>query len=719
MSTISTPMWERWHLFSVIESVTLCEGTCARWIIDATSLLLIREWASEGIPSKQLTCMRDRYAPAIAIPQPASTNGINSCCPILRQDWRRICFSPTNPPSWEPCKKLWVFMVNDKATQRMRGHCFFVRKKQFPSLAYQNDCRHLHPLISISQSSTWSKWKYNTRSDTAASGMLTNTDQMPSRTLHLQTHPLPARNREELQQQQCQSQQGERVRRPGLQFGRYCLSAVALLWACYPVSLLLQQPSLDSSHPHLTRPPREAFETHLHHVLHTRSGCRSCAPRRSGESAPVLSGHASWVSFCLITVKQRRIHPSFSSYDPPAVIEDDRRNRYPLSIMSPLLSRCSAAIFMMIFSRSCACACMRGLLDHVDTTKWFVDMHSGLEPRRPAIKPAQASAILFSPRAQCSQCKFQSAQWECHVAQQNGARVRVLRPLLFAQLLSTALWLGAPNGSDSKWLPFVKCFSRYSGATGTIKMSLRVLVGCKRVIDYAVKVRVRPDKLGVVTDGVKHSMNPFDEIALEQAIQLKDKSLASEVIAASIGPSESSQTLRTALGMGADRGILVESNQPLEPLAVSKILAKIVERENVNLVILGKQAIDDDCNQTGQMLAALLGWPQGTFASKVDVDGNHVKVVREIDGGLETVKLFLTSCSDRWPPAEHTTIRHTSKHHEGEEEASCEGDGGWSGHWRCPAIGSSAGVDPPVRRAGSKVEDVADLVSKLKAAGAL
>ncbi|KAJ8289195.1 hypothetical protein COCON_G00018540 [Conger conger] len=173
----------------------------------------------------------------------------------------------------------------------------------------------------------------------------------------------------------------------------------------------------------------------------------------------------------------------------------------------------------------------------------------------------------------------------------------------------------------------------------------RVLVGVKRVIDYAVKIRVKPDRSGVVTDGVKHSMNPFCEIAVEEAVKLKEKKVIKEVVAVSCGPQQVQETIRTALAMGADRGIHVEVSgkdyEALGPLQVSKIMAALAKKEEAKMVILGKQAIDDDCNQTGQMTAALLDWPQGTFASEVTVEGEKVKVVREIDGGLETIKINL------------------------------------------------------------------------------
>src|SRR6202522_1118650 len=168
---------------------------------------------------------------------------------------------------------------------------------------------------------------------------------------------------------------------------------------------------------------------------------------------------------------------------------------------------------------------------------------------------------------------------------------------------------------------------------------MKVLVPVKRVVDYNVKVRVKSDGTGVELSNVKMSMNPFDEIAVEEALRLKEAGKATEVIVVSIGPAQASETLRTGLAMGADRGILVKTEGIVEPLAVAKILKGIVAAEQPGLVILGKQAIDDDCNQTGQMLAALLGWPQGTFASKVALDGDALMVTREVDGGSQTVKL--------------------------------------------------------------------------------
>ncbi|MGZ9102041.1 MAG: electron transfer flavoprotein subunit beta/FixA family protein, partial [Rhodoplanes sp.] len=168
---------------------------------------------------------------------------------------------------------------------------------------------------------------------------------------------------------------------------------------------------------------------------------------------------------------------------------------------------------------------------------------------------------------------------------------------------------------------------------------MKILVTVKRVVDYNVKIRVKPDGSGVELANVKMSMNPFDEIGVEEAIRLKEAGKATEIVAISIGPAQAVETLRTALAMGADRGILVKADGAVEPLAVAKILKKVIEDEKPGLVILGKQAIDDDCNQTGQMLAALLNWPQGTFASKVVIEGDGILVTREVDGGLQTVKL--------------------------------------------------------------------------------
>ena len=168
---------------------------------------------------------------------------------------------------------------------------------------------------------------------------------------------------------------------------------------------------------------------------------------------------------------------------------------------------------------------------------------------------------------------------------------------------------------------------------------MKILVPVKRVVDFNVKVRVKTDQSGVELANVKMSMNPFDEIAVEEALRLRERGEASEIVCVSIGPTQAAETIRNGLAMGADRGILVKTDRTTEPLAVAKILKAIVEQEQPGLVIMGKQAIDDDCNQTGQMLAALTGWPQGTFASKLVIEGDHVLVTREVDGGLQTVRL--------------------------------------------------------------------------------
>jgi len=170
---------------------------------------------------------------------------------------------------------------------------------------------------------------------------------------------------------------------------------------------------------------------------------------------------------------------------------------------------------------------------------------------------------------------------------------------------------------------------------------MKALVAVKRVVDYNVKIRVKADKTGVETANVKMSMNPFDEIAVEEALRLREAGIVSEVIAASLGVQQCQETIRTALAMGADRGVLVQTDVELQPLAVAKLLKAVIDKEQPEIVIIGKQAIDDDCNQTGQMLAALLGWPQATFASKIAIKDGHAEVTREVDGGLETVKFKL------------------------------------------------------------------------------
>ena len=199
---------------------------------------------------------------------------------------------------------------------------------------------------------------------------------------------------------------------------------------------------------------------------------------------------------------------------------------------------------------------------------------------------------------------------------------------------------------------------------------MKLLVAVKRVIDFNVKPRVKADGSGVDLANVKMSMNPFDEIAVEEAIRLKEKGVATEIVAVSIGPAKAQETLRTSLAMGADRAILIQTEDEVEPLAVAKLLAKVAEEEQPGLFILGKQAIDDDFNQTGQMLAALLGWPQGTFASKVEVSGDKVEVTREVDGGLETVKLSTPAVVTTDLRLNEPRYASPAQHHEGQVQAA-------------------------------------------------
>ncbi|XP_073819916.1 electron transfer flavoprotein beta subunit [Musca autumnalis] len=249
----------------------------------------------------------------------------------------------------------------------------------------------------------------------------------------------------------------------------------------------------------------------------------------------------------------------------------------------------------------------------------------------------------------------------------------------------------------------------------------RILVGVKRVVDYAVKVRVNPEKTGVVTQGVKHSMNPFDEIAVEEAVKMKEKKLASEVIAVSIGPSQSQEVIRTALAMGADRGIHVEVSGKeydlLQPIHVSKILAKLALEEKADLVILGKQAIDDDCNQTAQMTAAVLDWPQGTFCNKIEKTDAGLTITREIDGGLETIKTkvpAVLSADLRLNTPRYATLPNIMKAKKKPLKKVGASDLGVDTNPRIDVISVE---DPPVRQAGAIVADVDALVSKLKEGG--
>ena len=243
---------------------------------------------------------------------------------------------------------------------------------------------------------------------------------------------------------------------------------------------------------------------------------------------------------------------------------------------------------------------------------------------------------------------------------------------------------------------------------------MKVLVPVKRVIDYNVKVRVKSDESGVDLANVKMSMNPFDEIAVEEAVRLKEASVASEVVAVSIGPEKAQDQIRQALAMGADRGILIKTDETVEPLAVAKLLKAVAEEESPELIILGKQAIDDDSNQTGQMLAALLGWGQGTFASKVEKDGDALKVTREIDGGLQTlsVKLPAIVTTDlRLNEPRYASLPNIMKAKKKPLDAKDVGDYGVD---ITPRLQVVKVAEPAGREAGVKVESVAELVDKLK-----
>jgi electron transfer flavoprotein beta subunit len=243
---------------------------------------------------------------------------------------------------------------------------------------------------------------------------------------------------------------------------------------------------------------------------------------------------------------------------------------------------------------------------------------------------------------------------------------------------------------------------------------MKILVTVKRVIDYNVKIRVKTDGSGVELANVKMSMNPFDEIAVEEALRLKEKGVASEIVCASIGPAQAAETIRNALAMGADRGILVKTDQPTEPLAVAKILKAIVEQERPTLLIMGKQAIDDDCNQTGQMLAALLGWPQGTFASKVSIEGEYVVVTREVDGGLQTVKLKLPAIVTtdlRLNEPRYASLPNIMKAKKKPIEEKAPNALGID---LTPHLEVLTTVEPGGRKAGIKVKTVGELVDKLR-----
>ena len=236
---------------------------------------------------------------------------------------------------------------------------------------------------------------------------------------------------------------------------------------------------------------------------------------------------------------------------------------------------------------------------------------------------------------------------------------------------------------------------------------MKILVPVKRVVDFNIKIRCKADGSGVELANVKMSMNPFDEIAVEEAIRQKEAGKASEIVAVSIGPAQASETIRTALAMGADRGILVKTDQAVEPLAVAKILKAVVDAEQPGLVIMGKQAIDDDSNQTAQMLAALLGWAQGTFASKLAIEGDSISVTREVDGGLETIRIKLPAVITtdlRLNEPRYASLPNIMKAKKKPIEALTP---------------DALGVDPKPRLKTVKVGSVAELVGKLKEAGAI
>jgi len=243
---------------------------------------------------------------------------------------------------------------------------------------------------------------------------------------------------------------------------------------------------------------------------------------------------------------------------------------------------------------------------------------------------------------------------------------------------------------------------------------MKILVPVKRVVDYNVKVRVRPDGTGVETANVKMSMNPFDEIAVEEAVRLKEKGVATEIVAVSVGPTQAQEQIRTALAMGADRGVLVEAEAGVEPIAVAKILKALADKEGPTLVIMGKQAIDDDMNATGQMLAALLGWAQGTFANKVEIADGAANVTREIDGGQETLKLKLPAVVTtdlRLNEPRYASLPNIMKARKKPIETVRPADLGVD---TAPRLKVLKVEEPPKRQAGVKVADAAELVSKLR-----
>ncbi|MGY8998681.1 MAG: electron transfer flavoprotein subunit beta/FixA family protein [Rhodospirillales bacterium] len=243
---------------------------------------------------------------------------------------------------------------------------------------------------------------------------------------------------------------------------------------------------------------------------------------------------------------------------------------------------------------------------------------------------------------------------------------------------------------------------------------MKILVAIKRVIDYNVKIRVKSDETGIETSNVKMSMNPFDEIAVEEGVRLRESGVADELIAVSIGPKQSQETIRTALAMGADRGVHIETNEEVEPLAVAKLLKALVKKENPDLVILGKQAIDDDSNQTGQMLAALMGWPQGTFASNLGISDGKATVTREVDGGLETIQInipAIVTTDLRLNTPRYASLPNIMK---AKKKAIGETSPENLGVDISARLTILKMTEPPSRQAGVIVEDIAQLVDKLR-----
>ena len=243
---------------------------------------------------------------------------------------------------------------------------------------------------------------------------------------------------------------------------------------------------------------------------------------------------------------------------------------------------------------------------------------------------------------------------------------------------------------------------------------MKILVPVKRVVDYNVKVRVKADCSGIETQGVKMSMNPFDEIAIEEAVRLKESGAATEVVAISLGVSQCQETIRTALAMGADRGVLVETNVELQPLAVAKMLQALADKEQPGMIILGKQAIDDDMSATGPMLAALLGWAQGTFASKVQISGDTVAVTREVDGGLEAIELkmpVIITTDLRLNEPRYASLPNIMKARKKPIDVMTPADLGVD---PAPRLVTVKVEEPPVRKAGQKVGSVQELVTKLR-----